>query len=111
MSCIEFPSLEQERRYDIYIKLRDILTSRSRCIIGSFMTNRIGAFFPLSKDDGEADEEETQRELMQNLFSLLSTGITAKIRIGVSQPAFHVSHGICAVLLLKHDIKPIVKFF
>lgn len=85
MSCIEFPSLEQERRYDIYIKLRDILTSRSRCIIGSFMTNRIGAFFPLSKDDGEADEEETQRELMQNLFSLLSTGITAKIRIGVSQ--------------------------
>lgn len=85
MCCIEFPALEQEKRYDIYVNVRNILTSRSRCIIGSFMTNRIGIFFPLDARLCENGAEHFQHELMKNFFSLLSTGISAKIKIGVSQ--------------------------
>ena len=49
MCCIEFSMMEQNRRYDAYMKLKDILTSKSKCIIGSFMTNRVGAFFPIKR--------------------------------------------------------------
>ena len=110
MCCIEFSMMEQSRRYDAYMKLKDILTSKSKCIIGSFMTNRVGAFFPIKRDlledDGEEASVETgadhhpdevraegsqsnletkQRELMKKIYSLLTTEITSKIRIGVSQ--------------------------
>lgn len=88
MCCIELPVTEQEKRYDIYMKIRDILSSKSRCIIGSFMTNRVGAFFPIKNpvlEDEQFDNETLQRNLMQSLYPLLSTSLTAKIRIGVSQ--------------------------
>lgn len=86
MCCIELPILEQDKRYDAYMKVRDILTSKCNCIIGSFMTNRIGAFFPIPKENENiSDEENFSRELLEKIFSLLTTSITAKIRIGVSQ--------------------------
>lgn len=87
MCCIELPGLDQEKRYDAYMKVRDILTSKGRCILGSFMTNRVGAFFPLKKtSDDEVDSfEDRQKDLMQMLHALLSQNLSSKIRIGVSQ--------------------------
>lgn len=88
MVCIELPVIDQEKRYDAYMKVRDVLTSKSRCIIGSFMTNRIGAFFPVKQEPGDEDDpdmETRQRDLMKTLHSLLSQSLTAKIRIGVSE--------------------------
>lgn len=84
MCCIELPVTEKEKRFDAYNKVRDILTSKSRCIVGSFMTNRIGVFFPFKKEESE-NVLERQRNLIETVYSLLATKITAKIRIGVSE--------------------------
>ena len=95
MCCIELSIMEQNKRYDAYMKLRDILISKSKCIIGSFMTNRVGAFFPLKKnviEDESENDEENQRELMKTIYSLLSTGITSKVRIGVSSIETDIQH-------------------
>lgn len=105
MCCIELSVVEQDKRYDMYMKVRDILTSKSRAIIGSFMTNRVGAFFPLKggllKEEDSAsqdsvaeisDEETKMRDLMQTLYSLLSLNVSAKIRIGVSQIENDIQH-------------------
>ncbi|MBQ0003369.1 MAG: response regulator [Treponema sp.] len=100
MCCIELSVVEQSKRYDMYMKLRDVLTSKSRAIIGSFMTNRVGAFFPIKDDIIEdenpaaekIDEDTKMRDLMQNLYSLLSLNVSSKIRIGVSQVESDIQH-------------------
>ena len=85
MCCIELPGLEQDKRYDAYMKVRDILTSKGRCIIGSFMTNRVGAFFPINDDESLNKNDDLIKEKMGLLHSLLSQSLSSKIRIGVSQ--------------------------
>lgn len=85
MCCIELPGLEQDKRYDAYMKVRDILTSKGRCIIGSFMTNRVGAFFPINDDEILDKNDDFIKEKMGLLHSLLSQSLSSKIRIGVSQ--------------------------
>lgn len=86
MCCIELPGLDQDKRYDAYMKVRDILTSKGRCIIGSFMTNRVGAFFPVTEEgEASAQSEDYLKEKMGMLHSLLSQSLSSKIRIGVSQ--------------------------
>lgn len=86
MCCIELPGLKQEKRYESYMKIRDILTSKGRCIIGSFMTNRVGVFFPVTEqNENSISADDYIKNKMGVLHSLLAQNLTIKIRIGVSQ--------------------------
>ncbi len=89
MCCIEVPLTQKKNRADVYEKIRDILVSKSRCIVGSFMENRICAFFPLAKNTIFSDELSNSDtdvvELFKGIYSLLSIKIDSGIRIGVSE--------------------------
>lgn len=79
MITIEVPELSLQNRSASYEKIRDILVSKARCIIGSFMENKIVAFFPL-----DSGTEENQRNIIEKIFLFLSTNISSRIKIGVS---------------------------
>lgn len=93
MGCIDFFQIDQDKRYDVYMKTRDILTSKGKCVIGSFMTNKIGFFYSLPKDkdiEKQSKEslndvyyEEIQHSIAKSIYSIISTNITSKVRIGV----------------------------
>lgn len=84
MCCLEVPNLKQKNRYETYVKIRDILTSKGRCIIGSFMVNRLGIFFPIIKSTLSENMEKDKADLMKNIFLLLSTKLYSGLRLGVS---------------------------
>lgn len=88
MCCIEVSQIGQDDKYNAYIKIRDILTSKTRCIIGSFMANRIGVFIPLKFFPIKSDEKvstESSKNLMNTIFTLLSVNLNYGIKIGVSK--------------------------
>ena len=77
-ACLEISEVPNEKRYDAYVKVRDVLGAKCRCVTGSFMGDRIGVFFPLAKN-------EDPRELIKEIYTLLSMKISAKIKIGASE--------------------------
>lgn len=83
-ACIELPEVQAEKRGSVYESVREILTSKARCITGSFMANRITVFFPFSRSEDQDSQKKIQHELMQELFTLLSIKISSKLKIGVS---------------------------
>ncbi|MBR1911641.1 MAG: response regulator [Treponema sp.] len=76
--CLEIPRIKKQS--EVYPKLRETLTSKSRCIIGSFMLNRIVVFFifPSGKNESVIQDE------LSYLYKLLSISIGSGIRAGVS---------------------------
>lgn len=85
MCCIEVPNIDSSKRYEIYMKIRDVFSSKCRCILGSFMVNRIGAFFPITKTTDADDLEVTKQNLMNKIYILLTQNLSAKVKIGVSK--------------------------
>ena len=77
-ACVEISEIANERRYDVYVKVRDVLGAKCRCVTGSFMGDRIGVFFPLAKNE----DPET---LCKEIHTILATKISGKIKIGVSE--------------------------
>lgn len=77
-ACLEVSGVPNEKRYDVYVKIRDALGAKCRCVTGSFMGDRIGVFFPLAKN-------ENPEELLKEIYTLLSTKISGKIKIGASE--------------------------
>ncbi|OJF77182.1 MAG: hypothetical protein BKP49_03340 [Treponema sp. CETP13] len=86
--CIEFPRLAKEKRYDTYLKLHDVFSSYTDCILGSFILNRITIFIPLSTDIVDMQSTQNMRksitDLMQPLYSKLAFKFESDIRLGVS---------------------------
>ncbi len=83
MVCLEVSQITQEKKYETYMKIRDIFTSKCRSLIGSFMANRIGIFVPM-KNNADLSYENA-KSLMKTIFTILSTNISFGIRIGVSE--------------------------
>ena len=83
MVCLEVSQITQEKKYETYMKIRDIFTSKCRSLIGSFMANRIGIFVPM-KNNADLSYENA-KSLMNTIFTILSTNISFGIRIGVSE--------------------------
>jgi len=82
--CMEIPHLDMKNQYSLYMKIRDTLTSRCRCLIGSFMQNRLVVFFPVPAD-GEKDAAACHiHEQLKILYTLLSINVCSGIRAGVS---------------------------
>ena len=80
--CFEFPNINSENQYETYLKIHDLLNSEHRCLVSSFMMNRITVYIPLFS--ANPDETETQ-ELVKKLYTNLCYNISAGIRSGVSQ--------------------------
>lgn len=80
---IEIPEIHGENKYDIYLKLRDLLITCTECIIGPFMNNRVVVFIPFDlSNDGDMDHMRCQ-DLVRGMFSKVAMQISAKTRIGV----------------------------
>ena len=80
--CFEFPNINSENQYDTYLKIHDLLNSEHRCLVSSFMMNRITVYVPIFSS--YPDEQEVQ-ELIKKLYTNLCYNISAGIRSGVSR--------------------------
>src|SRR5574344_2036498 len=87
--CLEVPHIDSSNQYNVYTKIRDILNEHCRCLMGSFMTNRLVVFFPQPLDcspdkQTQAVELEAAAEQMRSnlkeLFTLLSIKVVSGIR-------------------------------
>ena len=79
---LELPSSLEENRQDINNRIRLIAQENQKCIMGSFMSNRIFILYPFEK---ETFFPEKARDFFRNLHTLLSIKINRKIKAGVSQ--------------------------
>lgn len=83
--CLEIPRIEEKKQYDMYTKIRDTLTPKTHCIIGSFMMNRIAIFFYFPKRMYEDNDETEIQNHLQDLYKLISIQICSGIKAGVSR--------------------------
>lgn len=80
--CIEFVALSSDKRYETYMKVRDLIASHSNAIIGPFMSGRIAVYVPFVKTADEISDSMKQREFIRHLYSAMSLKIQCKIRCG-----------------------------
>lgn len=75
--AVEFPNKILNKRQKIYDELRDVFSSKCKCIIGSLMENKVVIFLYVQRDF-------EIKSLMEEIFLLLSTRISSAVKIGVS---------------------------
>ena len=84
--CLEFPNITSENQHKIYLQIRSILNDCNRCLVSSFIMNRIIVLYPIKKGnsiDGSADGPVAEE--ITKLFSTLSYSIGSGIRAGISR--------------------------
>ena len=79
--CFEFPNINADNQYAIYIKIHELLNKEHRCLISSFMMNRIVVFFPLYSENPDYNEVQEQ---IKKIYNTLCYNISSGIRGGVS---------------------------
>ena len=79
--CFEFPNINSDNQYSTYLKIHDLLNSEHRCLVSSFMMNRIVVFFPIFSENPDYSEIQEQ---IKKFYTVLCYNITAGIRAGVS---------------------------
>ena len=79
--CFEFPNINSDNQYETYIKLHELLNKEHRCLMSSFMMNRIVLFFPVYSDNPDYNEVQEQ---IKKFYNLMSYNISSGIRGGVS---------------------------
>ncbi|MCQ2982203.1 MAG: response regulator [Treponemataceae bacterium] len=75
---IELPDSSTRDKYETYVQVRELLTSRITCITGAFMMNRVTIFVP---------EEDAlfQQETIKSLHTALAMKIGHGVRLGASR--------------------------
>ena len=79
--CFEFPNINSDNQYATYIKLHELLNKEHRCLISSFMMNRIVLFFPVFSENPDSNEVQEQ---IKKYYNLMCYNISSGIRGGVS---------------------------
>ena len=79
--CFEFPNINADNQYSIYIKIHELLNKEHRCLISSFMMNRIVVFFPVYSENPDYNEVQEQ---IKKIYNTLCYNISSGIRGGVS---------------------------
>ena len=79
--CFEFPNINSDNQYSTYLKIHELLNTEHRCLVSSFMMNRIAVFFPIFSENPDYTEIQEQ---IKKFYTSLSYNITAGIRAGVS---------------------------
>ena len=82
--CFEFPNITSDNQYTTYIKLHELLNKEHRCLISSFMMNRIAVFFPVFSRNPDYTEIQEQ---IKKCYNLMCYNISSGIRGGVSSIA------------------------
>ena len=80
--CFEFPNINSDNQYKTYLKIHELLNTEHRCLVSSFMMNRIVVFFPIFSVTPDYTEVQEQ---IKKFYTMLSYNISAGIRAGVSQ--------------------------
>ena len=80
-SCFEFPNINSDNQYSTYLKIHELLNTEHRCLVSSFIMNRIVVFFPIFSENPTYIEVQEQ---IKKFYTMLSYNITAGIRAGVS---------------------------
>lgn len=79
--AVEFPEETDENRNQIFLKIRQIASENQKCIMGSFMRNRILLLLAFEK---ESFFQEKIREHLNSMHTLFTIKVNRKIRTGVS---------------------------
>ena len=79
--CFEIPNINSDNQYSTYLKIHELLNTEHRCLVSSFMMNRIVVFFPIFSENPDYSEVQEQ---IKKIYASLSYNITAGIRAGVS---------------------------
>ncbi len=79
--CFEVPNINSDNQYSTYLKIHDLLNEEHRCLVSSFIMNRIAVFFPIFSENPAYTEIQEQ---IKKLYTTLSYNISAGIRAGVS---------------------------
>ena len=79
--CFEFPNINSDNQYTTYLKIHELLNKEHRCLVSSFMMNRIVVFYPIFSENPDYAEIQEQ---IKKIYSSLCYNITAGIRSGVS---------------------------
>ena len=79
--CFEFPNINSDNQYSTYLKIHELLNNEHRCLVSSFMMNRIVVFFPIFSENPDYSEIQEQ---IKKFYTTLCYNITAGIRAGVS---------------------------
>lgn len=87
--CFEFPNINSDNQYSTYLKIHELLNNDHRCLVSSFMMNRIAVFFPIFSENPDYSEIQEQ---IKKFYTKLSYNITAGIRAGVSSIYSDKSH-------------------
>ena len=82
--CFEFPNITSDNQYTTYMKIHELLNHEHRCLISSFMMNRIAVFFPVFSKNPDYAEVQAQ---IKKFYNLMSYNISSGIRGGVSKIA------------------------
>lgn len=79
--CFEVPNITSDNQYSTYLKIHELLNEEHRCLVSSFIMNRIAVFFPIFSENPAYTEIQEQ---IKKLYTTLSYNISAGIRAGVS---------------------------
>ena len=79
--CFEVPNINSDNQYSTYLKIHELLNEEHRCLVSSFIMNRIAVFFPIFSENPAYTEIQEQ---IKKLYTTLSYNISAGIRAGVS---------------------------
>ena len=79
--CFEFPNINSDNQYSTYLKIHDLLNTEHRCLVSSFIMNRIVVFYPIFSVNPDYSEIQGQ---LKKIYTTLSYNIGAGIRAGIS---------------------------
>jgi len=79
--CLELPNINAENKHKIYLQIRNLLNKEHRCLVSSFMMNRIIFLY----SNLEELTENLAAEDIKSLYSLLCFNIGSGIRAGISK--------------------------
>lgn len=94
--CIELPAVTGDRRYEVYVTIRDIVAGATPCIVGPFMSNRVVVFVPFETFGDEDADLLWQRDFVRGVFSGLSMKIGVNVKIGVGVFSRDLSETVAA---------------
>lgn len=77
--CIEIPVTLSSERTTVYNQIKDIILSKTKCVSGQSIMNRVIYFIPFETDEEVAEKEKTVNEI----FKALAFKIGRSIKLGV----------------------------
>ena len=80
--CFEFPNINSDNQYSTYLKIHELLNTEHRCLVSSFMMNRIAVFYPIFSES--PDYSEIQEQIKKS-YTMLCYNVAAGIRAGASR--------------------------